>query len=324
MATYSKKKGKRGTTIEVQIRIRGTKISKTFPDKQCAKAWALNIERDILIGKKYEIDKKLTLKHLMIKYKKEFNIFKARTKDENNKVDRLIKNYPWLVNKKVTDLTTSDFIKFKTLRLQDSNICSTNNFRATNIDLVLLGAIFRKSIEVWQIGIENNPVTNVDKLPNSAGRYRPIKRNEYRKLLNHNDDDWKFILRMYRNTGMRPIELHALTWKDIDYENKKIVVRKGKGNKFRLVDVTEFTLKMLRKRNQQTSRVLPISQHAIQIRFRKYIAKLGIEDLVPYDFRRQRMIKLVDAGLNIGYVANQFGHNSFEMVSRYYGTSLRY
>jgi len=318
MATYLKTKSR----IQAQIRLRGIKVYKTFPDKKSARAWATNKEQEILKGKSYEVDRALTLKDLLLKYKSEYSQFKSRPKQEENQIDRLITKYKWLVDSAIINLTVSDFIKFKSLRVNDKgNSSSTNNFRATNGDLILIGSVYKKAIEVWNMGIELNPIKHVEKYPSSTGRYRPIKHKEYKTLLRFGDSEFNKVLLTYRLTGMRPSEAHRLTVNDIDRENQKLVIRKAKGNKSRTVDCNKFLLNYLYKANQE--KLLPISQSAFKQRLKRAIKKLNIHDLIPYDFRRARIQKLVDSGKPIGYVALQVGHNSFEMLARYYGIKLR-
>ena len=317
MASFKKTKNR----IQASVRIRGVKIYKTFPDKKSAKYWALNKEREILKGKVYELDKYLTLKDLLIRYQNEFTQFKSRPKQERQQIQRLILKYPWLVNARIAELTVSDFIKFKAQRVNDmGNNSFTNGFRATNGDLILIGSVYKKAIEVWNLGIEFNPISLIDKYPSSAGRYRPIKKNEYRAILNYVDEDFRTLILLYRATGLRPCELHALKFNDLDFERKKIIVRKGKGNKFRLVDCNAYLLKMLAGREKE---MISMSQNAFSKRLKRMTKNLGIYDLIPYDFRRNRIQKLIDKGHPIGYVALQVGHKSFDMLARYYGIKLR-
>ena len=318
MATFLKTKNR----IQAQVRLRGVKIFKTFSDKKSARAWATNKEMEIMRGKKYEVDKSLTLKDLLIRYRKEFTIFKSRPKQEELQITRLLNQYKWLVETPIYQLSASDFIKFKTIRVNDmGNKSAVNGFRATNGDLILIGSVYKKAIEVWNLGIDTNPIRHVEKFPSSAGRYRPIKRKEYKALLNYADDDFRKCILTYRATGMRPSEIHALTKADIDVENRKLVIRKGKGNKNRLVDCSKFLIATLSERSE--GKPLPLTQNAFRLRLKRAVNKLKIHDLIPYDFRRARIQKLVDSGKPIGYVALQVGHNSFDMLARYYGIRLR-
>ncbi len=152
-------------------------------------------------------------------------------------------------------------------------------------------------------------------------KIRINKRKEYKALLNYADDDFRKCILTYRATGMRPSEIHALTKADIDVENRKLVIRKGKGNKHRLVDCSKFLIATLSERSE--GKPLPLTQNAFRLRLKRAVNKLKIHDLIPYDFRRARIQKLVDSGKPIGYVALQVGHNSFDMLARYYGIRLR-
>jgi len=318
MATYIKTKNR----VQAQVRLQGIKLFKTFPDKKSARIWALQKEQEIIRGKRIDVNKSLTLKDLFERYKIEFTKFKITKRKETLQIDRIIKNYSWLVETPIYHLTASDFIKFKSLRVNDNgNSASRNNFRATNRDLILLGAVYKKAIEVWNLGIETNPLRLVDKFPNSRGRYRPIKFREYRALLRYADSDFRKALIIYRHTGMRPSEIHSLSLNDLDVENQKIVIRKAKGNKTRLVDCTKFLMNYLKE--TKNNKLIPITQNGFRLRFKRAINNLDIKDLMPYDFRRARIQKLIDANKPIGYVAQQVGHSSFAMLGKYYGISLR-
>ena len=318
MASFKKTKNR----IQASVRIRGVKIYKTFPDKKSAKFWALNKEREILRGKVYELDKYLTLKDLLIRYQNEFTQFKSRPKQERQQIQRLILKYSWLVNTRISELTVSDFIKFKAQRVNEmGNKSFTNGFRATNGDLILIGSVYKKAIEVWGIGIELNPITLVKKFPHSPGRYRPINKFEYKKLLKYSDKIFQRYLLLYRATGMRPSEIHAISVNDIDEKNKRIYIRKAKGNKSRFVDCNIYHIKLFKiLLEDETYR---LSQNAFSRRLRRLTKKYEIHNLIPYDFRRARIQRLIDDGKPIGYVALQMGHNSFEMVGRYYGIKVR-
>lgn len=316
MASFKKTKNR----IQASVRMRGVKIYKTFPDKKSAKYWALNKEREILRGKFYELDTSITLKDLLIRYQNEFTQFKSRPKQERQQIQRLILKYSWLVNARIAQLTVSDFIKFKAQRVNDmGNNSFTNGFRATNGDLILIGSVYKKAIEVWNLGIEYNPIRLVDKYPSSSGRYRPIKKDEYKALLRYADKDFRFLITLYRATGMRPSEIHALEHNDIDFEKNLIFIRMGKGNKSRIVNCKSSIINKMRDANN----IVPLSQRAFSKRLKRATLNLKIKNLIPYDFRRNRIQKLIDSGKPIGYVALQVGHNSFEMLSRYYGTKLR-
>lgn len=318
MATYIKTKNR----VQAQVRLQGIKLFKTFPDKKSARIWALQKEQEIIRGKRIDVNRTLTLKDLFERYKIEFTKFKITRRKEVLQIDRIIKNYSWLVQTPIYHLTVSDFIKFKSLRVNDyGNSASRNNFRATNRDLILLGAVYKKAIEVWNLGIDTNPLKFVEKFPNSRGRYRPIKYKEYRALLKYADNDFRKALITYRHTGMRPSEIHSLTFNDIDVENQKLIIRKAKGNKTRLVDCSKYLINYLKKTKE--NELISISQNGFKLRFKRAINKLNISDLMPYDFRRARIQKLIDANKPIGYVAQQVGHSSFAMLGRYYGISLR-
>jgi len=56
-----------------------------------------------------------------------------------------------------------------------------------------------------------------------------------RGAANHRD---RTLIRLLAETGVRRSEAAALTWQDIDTENRLIVIRNGKGGKLRVIPIT--------------------------------------------------------------------------------------
>ena len=55
------------------------------------------------------------------------------------------------------------------------------------------------------------------------------------------------MLKLMLNSGLRPSEVLNLTWRDVDLQTGKVLVREGKGKKDRQVWVAEATLDQLRQ-----------------------------------------------------------------------------
>ena len=310
------------------IRLQGVSASKTFLDKQSAKIWGHEKELAIYSGTPIKRNNKDKLVDLITRYMSESVPHLKDHYNVNNQCKRLIKEYQWLVNKRLNRITPNDFELFKYERIK---VCSRqtgfkNGFRATNKDLILFSTIFNKAINIWQYSIVNFP-SKITKFPVSKGIYRPIKYYEHRELLKLANSHQKLVLLIARHTGMRPKEIFQLTWLDIDKERKKIIVRSNisKTNESREIDISNFLLKLIYKnKNDNSNYIISISRISFRFWFYRTVKSLNYKNLIFYNYRRQFVQRLADKGKTIPYIASQTGHSSWSMIARYYGhRSLR-
>jgi len=310
------------------IRLQGVSTSKTFIHKRSALIWGKKQELAIYTGTPHQVINKDRLVELMTRYMSESVPHLKDHYNVNNQCKRLIKQYQWLVNKRLDKITPNDFELFKYERIKVSSIQRgfKNGFRATNKDLILFSTIFNKAINIWQYSIVNFP-SKITKFPVSKGIYRPIKYYEHRKLLKLANPYQKLVLMIARHTGMRPSEIFQLTWVDIDRERKKIIVRSdiSKTNESREIDVNIFLLRLIFKnKNNNSKYIITISRISFRFWFYRTVKSLNYQNLIFYNYRRQFVQTLADKGKTIPYIASQTGHSSWSMVARYYGhKSLR-
>lgn len=79
-----------------------------------------------------------------------------------------------------------------------------------------------------------------------------LTRDEIASILKHLSGDWLLLARLGYGTGMRLMELLRLRVKDVDFGNKMILVRDGKGNKNRIALLPHCLRDDLRERIRQT------------------------------------------------------------------------
>ena len=145
MATIRKRLNK----YQVQVRTQGQYLSKSFNNLQDAKRWSVFNENKILLGTELQaLSKKLLLKDLINKYIDEVTPLKKGHVVETQRLRRLLKEP--MVNQKVYQLKTRDFLEFKQRRIKDGN-------RTCAYDLVLLHHIYNTAIKQWCYPIPHNP-----------------------------------------------------------------------------------------------------------------------------------------------------------------------
>lgn len=140
----------------------------------------------------------------------------------------------------------------------------------------------------------------------------------------------KLIILILTDTGVRLSELIGLDWSDVNMGNGSILVRNGKGNKFRVVGIGIKTQRVVLKYktqigNQRSSSDNPLIQTIHGKRFSRMglrSALVRLREKSEIDFSahalRRSFAKLsVKAGMNIVYLQSLMGHAHLETTRDY-------
>tara|TARA_R100000734_G_C3305323_1_gene95841 strand:- start:252 stop:1217 length:966 start_codon:yes stop_codon:yes gene_type:complete len=300
-----------------EVRRKGQSFHNTFLDKKSAVQWATNMEKSLLIytGGSQSLDTKIL--NIIEDYQRDFTLKKVSAKEELRRWSKIIKDYKWLVNLSIGEVSPKHFLEFKAKRLADGN-------RTFNMDLVLFNQLFKKAINIYKFPIEN-PVQHIEKAKeNHYGRRRVITRAEY-KLLLRTKLPYSIFFLLARNTGARPFsEITKWKWKDFDDVNNKIIIRKGKTNRAtREIPLTQFLVNQVRKlKGRGHSTIIGKDESAITSMFKRFIKLHNIEDLQIYDFRREFVRNLVDRDVPVKKISKLTGHSwasAYKLTELYSG-----
>ncbi|MBO8128229.1 MAG: tyrosine-type recombinase/integrase [Peptococcaceae bacterium] len=141
----------------------------------------------------------------------------------------------------------------------------------------------------------------------------------------------KALIQTMLGSGLRVSEIARLERQDVIIRERsgKIVVRAGKGMKYREVPIGPQTRKVLKKYFDQEhpgkyvfpgrSQVRPVTVRAIQYVIKKYadLAKLDLKKLYPHILRHTFAKNLIDNGVDLVTVATLLGHRRLETTMRY-------
>jgi integrase len=121
-------------------------------------------------------------------------------------------------------------------------------------------------------------------------------------------------------------EITRISWRDLDLDGKRILVRdmKNPGEKIGndvWCDLPDPALRILEARPRNHERIFPVSPDAIGAAFTRACRLLAIENLHFHDLRHDGISRLFELGLNIPHVAAVSGHRSWASLKRY--THLR-
>ena len=152
----------------------------------------------------YSVSDDVSAESIINKYIDEVTPFKKGHVVETQRLRRLLKEP--MVNQKVYQLKTRDFLEFKQRRIKDGN-------RTCAYDLVLLHHIYNTAIKQWCYPITNNPLSNIQKPRCNPPRERRLNDNEAKYILNHQfkNNNMNNIIELAIETGMRRSEILSIT-----------------------------------------------------------------------------------------------------------------
>jgi integrase len=98
--------------------------------------------------------------------------------------------------------------------------------RTVNMEVIVLGTMLRWAVDEDKIG--SNPIAGIKPLPDDhAKEGRALTDEEVRRLLDTSPARLRDIWYAFLVTGMRKDELASLTFQDIDWEAREVLVRRG-------------------------------------------------------------------------------------------------
>ena len=186
-----------------------------------------------------------------------------------------------------------------------------------------------------------NP-TSVIVLPRSPKLLPPVllKPREMRRLLDAPDLQNpmgfrdRVIMEVFYATGMRLAELISLAVDDLNFEERLITIRKGKGGKMRIVPMGEVTSNWLSEYLQNVRPVLlkrSESSFVFLNRFGRAMNRSGWQKKLPlylrqarikrvftsHCFRHQLATSMLERGADIRHIQEILGHETLKTTQRY-------
>lgn len=180
-----------------------------------------------------------------------------------------------------------------------------------------------------------NPITKVSFSPPRPKPLEGISMDEVKRMLaacqnNQFPARDRAIISVLVDTGLRRSELMDLNFEDVNIDTGRIVVRHGKGDKFRVVYAGKTCRKALRKylnclddirpgdKLWVTDDGTPITANGVLSMLRRTEKNAGIEKLHCFhDFRRCCAIERLRNGEDIFTISRLLGHADIETTKRY-------
>lgn len=178
-----------------------------------------------------------------------------------------------------------------------------------------------------------NPIKKVHAPKVPVEILEPVKPDVVLKLLSVCDTktllglrDCAIILTLM-DTGVRASELVSMTRKDLDLSKGKIVIRKGKGNKFRIVFISEKTQQVIRRYLEErtefnsflwvTNKGTQLTYSGLRQIIRRRSKDANINPPSLHSFRRYFALQMLRNGVDIFSLQKLMGHADIQILRRY-------
>lgn len=165
--------------------------------------------------------------------------------------------------------------------------------------------------------------------PKQKGRKKNIKRywNEQQlnddiicmlNLIFKDGQGVEDLLKFMFYSGLRPSEILNLEKKHIDFNNKKIIVKDGKGGKDRVIpfSINKWLEEFLVK--QYDGKIFEMCEQTLRKRFSKIQKELNLDyEVTPYIMRRSFAKYCLSKGLDISFIQMLLGHEDIKTTMIY-------
>lgn len=303
MATIRKRLGK----YQVQVRVDGKSLSKTFTSKNDAMKWGKEQEVKIEQGSFTSKRESVSLSFLLERWEKEVLSSLKSWKVERYKVALVSRE---LGHIPLEQITSSLLAAYRDKRLQKASNQTVKH------ELGLVRRAMKKGIE-WNY-VSMVPFLASPSLKGQA-RTRRLKSDELDLVVNSADEYLKHTIILLIETAMRRGELATLKIENVDLNTRLLKLEDTKNGEDRIVPISNKALISIEFliSNAKTPYLLNHTKEWLTEKFISHCKILGITNFRLHDLRHEGVSSLFEKGLNMMEVSSISGHRDLSMLKRY-------
>lgn len=311
--------GRHGRGYRAQVFVGGRRASRVFRTQREANAWAAQMEEQLAAA---PADRH-TLRDLVEDYVDKVMSKKRGNVHEERQARAFLRDFAWLADKRLADLDTPDFVRWRDERLQtvsDATVLRNLNW---------LRHAFRVAREEWK-WMTGNPLQGLRIPKNPAPRTRRVSPAEVRALCRVLDyrpgrapetksQEVALAFLVGLRSGMRAGEILSLGSANLDLRRRVASVAHKTQHltgKPRDVPLTRHAVRLLQP-VAHLERCFTISSAVLDTLFRKARDRLLIEDLHFHDSRAEALTRLARK-VDVMTLAKISGHKDLRILSQVY------
>lgn len=323
----------------VWIRRKGKSLSETFVNRDDAKNWGLEAERQIDRGGSpipSRIARLTTFGELIDLHIADMT--EVGKPPGRSKAATLAMLKRDLGDKSMVDLDREQLLKFGRARAAQGAGPVTLQMDIGAIKLVVshAAAVHGLDVTVEPINLARIALGRLGLVGKSNERDRRPTDEELEKLYRHFDKNERYTIPMSRvikfaiATAMRQEEIFRVTWSDYNPRTKMLLIRdrkdprakKGNDQRIPLLSVSGFDAAALIEeqraiRANEDDRIFPHHHKSAGTAFTRACTMTNISDLHFHDLRHEGTSRLFEAGFAIQQVSLVTGHKDWKMLRRY-------
>lgn len=292
---------------------------------------ALEFEREFLAQSQFSIE--MTFKSLYSLYHSDMESRIKKTTMETKEYIVNTKLLPFFEKMKVKDIKPIHIRKWQTdlLKMEYSKTYLKTIYNQ-------LTAIFNYAIRFHNL--DKNPCHIAGSIgKKDADEMQILSLQEFNKMIDCvTDKENKFFYIILFWTGMRKGELLALTYEDVDFENKTIMINKNfqivKREKLitdpktprgrRVIAVNDVVLNCIKElwstsyKPNKTDKIFYLSKDSLKRQLDTACKKAGVSRIRVHDLRHSHASYLLSNGVNIVILSRRLGHEKVQTTLNIY------
>ncbi len=303
-------------------------ITNTLHSRQEALKWARLIEVQLEQGTyveeapKENIKADISFSDAVEQYLETHGVHKANYRSESGILRILSKRW---IGRKLTSIGKQDVAQLKNDLYRLGRASSTINHY-----LNAISQLYKLAVNEWG-HIIANPVEGVSRALEPIGRMKRLLPSDEQTLLNYCRlsccKHLAEIVTVATETGMRCGELLSMRWEDVDFINRRVLLRKTKNGDSRQVPLSTRAKEVLESIYKPDEVIVfPYQYWKMRRHFNAAVNKAksahkGVQNpfvgLRFHDLRHEALSRLSDKGLNVIELAHISGHRTLAMLRRY-------
>jgi len=294
----------------------GRRIRKTMPTKKLATAYEQDIRVKELKGELGADDRKvISLAGVVDKYRSLCSVTKAASTQarDDYTFQHLIGYFNGSTH--IHKIRREHIEGYIATRLKSVAISTTNR------ELDLLKSLLNRAEALGYL--KSSPAKGVKKIPTQSTEPRFLSSEQGGLLIGSAEGQMKTFILLGLCAGLRKSEIFNLTWEDIDWDRRELVVRITKGKRSRRIPLSDQLEKALslHPRHRSSEIVIHNSDGSqwkdVRRGFESTLRRAGLPRIRIHDMRHSFISNLVAAGVDLHTVKELAGHKDIRTTLNY-------
>ena len=239
----------------------------------------------------------------------EKHLKKLRSDSNISMFNRFCRKYG---NKRLSDITAMDMTDYY------NELAAQSSYANANRRFAVVSKFFNQ-LKQWQMFFGENPCYYVNKRPDEPYQPHPLSKEEVLRLLPHLAAYIRPAIKFCVLTGVRKKELLGLTWEDIDFNAKTILLRETKTNKSRMLGLIPAIEEVFKEEGiQKTGKVFKLlTDWKLRYQIPHAAKKAGLGHLRLHDLRHTFAVNFLNNDGKLHDLQILMGHSSIKTTQKY-------